>query len=332
MSTTVTITEQFRVSGALVDVTSVKFKNLNATAGIIRNDTGEVVVASGVALTRTSLGTYTYTFTEPATLGLTYTYYIEWVYNGITYNYERQVTGHTGTTGLTPQRDASEYIAWIKREFGQRQISVSDDVVKQQLENAIRYWNTHSAYKISAMYSYAATDARVQISEAFKTVVEVIPNATTTWIWNDHPLWTLAGVTLLDNVTSDLILMSEAFKLYRKYVGIEFYWTYEKSDDPAVGGYLYCKNIPAGCDKVFVVGTKRILKTEDINNEYILDWILSYTKALVKQVEGHNIRAADIVGIHTDGQQLYDEGAEEAKELKERLVVDGRWLAFARRT
>jgi hypothetical protein len=232
---------------------------------------------------------------------------------------------------LTPIRQSEKYINWITTEFGQRQISVSDDVVRQMLENAIRYWNTHSAYKISAMYPYNTGTIRTQISEAFKTVVEVILNKTTNWKLNDHPLWTLAGVTILDNVTSDLILMSEAFKLYRKYVGIEFYWTYEKSTDPTVGGYLYCKNLPSGCDQVYIVGTKRILPTEDIVDEHILDWILSYTKALIKQVEGHNIRAADIVGIHTDGQTLYDEGKEEAIALKERLVSDGRWLVFGRR-
>jgi hypothetical protein len=70
---------------------------------------------------------------------------------------------------------------------------------------------------------------------------------------------------------------------------------------------------------------------EDIKSEYILEWILAYTKALVKQTEGNVLRAARAIKIEIDGQELVDEGKEEQKALEERLSNEGRWLAFIRK-
>jgi hypothetical protein len=228
-------------------------------------------------------------------------------------------------------RDYSKYLEWIANEFAPLELATPEETLCQLLENAIRYWNTNSAYKISQVYAYPSATKRVQISNEFKVVAQVYPTLTTTYIWNDHPLWTLMGITVLDNVTSDLILMSEAFRNYRQYVGTDFRWMYEKSADPDVGGYLYAVNVPAGCSSLFCVGTKRILQAEDIKNEYILDWIYRYWKSLVKQVEGNTLRKGAIVGVVTDGQVLVDEGKEEAAELKEELQINGRWLTFALR-
>jgi len=228
-------------------------------------------------------------------------------------------------------RDYSKYLEWIALEFAPLELATPTETLEQLFENTVRYWNTNSAYKISQVYAYPTLTKRVQISNEFKVVATVYPTMTTTYIWNDHPLWTLMGITVLDNVTSDLILMSEAFRNYRQYVGTDFRWIYEKSDDPNVGGYLYAVNVPAGCSALFCVGTKRILPEEDIKNEYILDWIQRYWKSLVKQVEGNTLRKGGIVGVQNDGQSYVDEGKEEAKELQEELQINGRWLTFCLR-
>lgn len=224
-----------------------------------------------------------------------------------------------------------QIVTWIKTEFKPLTLATPDPTIQQAVDNSIRYWNTNSGYKIFEMYDYAGGQARVQVSAQFKTVVQVYPATTTTWIWQDHPLWTLLGITILDNVTSDLIMMSEAFRNYRVYVGTDFRWTYVKSDDPAVGGYLYIINIPVECERVCAVGTKRILPDEDIKSEYILDWILRFTKAQVKMIEGNTLRKSDIIGVRNDGQQLFDEGKDEQTELQEKLAKDGRWVALAQR-
>lgn len=237
-------------------------------------------------------------------------------------------------SNIDPVRNSAKYVNWLKNEFKPLTLATASvpGVLEQQVENAIRYWNTHSGYKVSQVYDYrGGIGSRVQLSTEFKSVVTVYPTRTTTWIWNDHPLWTLLGITVLDNVTSDLILMSEAFRNYRIYVGTDFRWVFDKSDDPSEGGFLYAINVPAATKSLLVVGTKRIIAEEDIKVEYILDWILYYAKALVKQVEGNVLRKASIVDVKNDGQDLVDEGQEEMKDLQERLARDSRWVAFVKR-
>lgn len=222
---------------------------------------------------------------------------------------------------------------WIVTEFLPIQLATPDDTIYQVIQNAIRYWNTHSGHKTMQVYDYASGTARVQLSTSFKDVVKVYPTQTTSWIWNDHPLWTLLGITILDNVTSDLIMMSEAFRNYRIYLGSDFRWTYQKSEDPDnSGGYLYIINMPSGCSSVCVMGTRRIALTDvDITDEYILDWILNYSKALLRQIEGNTLRKSDIIGVKNDGQEMLNEGKEEQKTLQESLAKDGRWVALIRR-
>lgn len=328
---TVTIQETFKVNDILTDVTSVVLSDPTGTYGVKRDDTDETVVADSTAFTNTSTGVYSYEFTEPVGVSsITYTYWVEWVYEGETYRNEKTVLG--ATPALASTRSTSKYVDWIKAEFQPLTLATPDATIEQCLENAIRYWNTHSAYKISAMVDYSLGQKRALIPGDFKTVVSAYPGKSASWIWNDHPLWTLTGVAVLDNVTSDLILMSEAFRNYQTYVGTDFRWQFIKSEDPNVtGGYLYCVNLPHGNDSLFVVGTKRVTSTEDIKQEYILDWILSYTKNLVKICEGNTLRKAGIVNIKNDGQELVTEGFAEKEKLQERLARDGRWCVLARR-
>jgi len=324
-------TETFKIDGALIDVTSAILNNPTGTYGVKRDDTDEVIVAAGTPLTKTGTGIYTFSFDEPeGETGLTYTYWIEWVYLGRTYRTEHSITGAV-EDDLTPTRLFTKYSTWIANEFLPLNLITPTATLEQMLENAIRYWNTHSGYKVSSMVAYAPGTKRVQLSPEFKSVVTVYPNTTTTWIWNDHPLWTLLGITVLDSVTTDLIMMSEAFRNYRIYVGTDFRWVYEKSDDPTVGGYLYCINVPNGVTGLYVLGTKRITKTENIKNEYILDWLLRYWKALVKQVEGNTLRKAGIIDIKNDGDTLVREGIDEMHKLQETLARDSRWVVLAKR-
>jgi hypothetical protein len=141
----------------------------------------------------------------------------------------------------------------------------------------------------------------------------------------------LLGMTVLDNIATDMILMSEAFKAYKSYISGQFSWRYEKSDDPTIGGYLYVYNVPTGVSNFFVVGTKRIADGEDITSEYLLDWILNYSKALLKITEGNLLRKSGIIGIKNDGSDVVSEGKDEKKELEEDLAKNGRWVCLSRR-
>lgn len=77
-----------KVDGVLTDVTSVVLRDAADTFGVRRTDTLAVVVASGTALERVSQGVYEYTFADPAA-GLTYNYWVEIVYGGQTYRFEK---------------------------------------------------------------------------------------------------------------------------------------------------------------------------------------------------------------------------------------------------
>lgn len=73
-----------RINGSPVDPSSILFQNQSDEYGIIRTDTGDIVVASGTSLTRTSLGSYTHTFEDPTT-PLTYEFTLQVDYNSTTY-------------------------------------------------------------------------------------------------------------------------------------------------------------------------------------------------------------------------------------------------------
>lgn len=225
---------------------------------------------------------------------------------------------------------SAEMYEWIATEFKPLILATPRDTVMQQISNAIRYWNTHSAYKMVVMADLTGT--RVQLPASMKNVYTIIPGQETAWILRDHPLWTLVGVQVLDNVTSDLIVMSEAYKNYRYYTGTDLRWHFERSDDPTVGGYLYIINMPANSTRVCVVGTKRITLEEDITSEHICDWILRYAKALVKCIEGNTLRKVGLINATNDGESLVNEGLAEVKDLQAALAVEGRWAVMARRS
>ena len=67
MSTT-TIRARFKPEGVLTDADSVVL-----SAGVVRRDTNAVVVPVGTAMVRASVGSYSYTFTDPAP-GLEYVF------------------------------------------------------------------------------------------------------------------------------------------------------------------------------------------------------------------------------------------------------------------
>lgn len=233
---------------------------------------------------------------------------------------------------ITPARDFDDYATWIAGQFAPLTLITPTATLQQLLENAIRYWNTHSAYRVNAVVTYNSSTKRVQLPATFKSVVHVVPTANIEWIWNNFPLWTILGVSILDNMTSDLILMSEAFKSYRAYIGTNFQYKFEpNTEDSTAGGYLYAINLPELAEGLFVIGTRRILMNEDIEHENILDWVLRYWYALVKQVEGNTLRKSGIIDIKNDGQEMVNEGKDEKRELEETLRKECRWVSCIKR-
>ena len=230
--------------------------------------------------------------------------------------------------------DKPAIVEWMRKQFYPLTLATPLATLNQIVDNSVRYWNTHSGYKVTAMVLAPGSGDRVQVSDAFKTVVQVVPSSSTTWIWNDHPLWTMMGIQIMDNITGDLILMSEAYRSYRIYVGSDMRWMWQPpaEGDPTVGGYIAATNIPHGATHIRITGTLRIRPTDTLKAPPIIDWITQYANALLKQIEGNTLRKGKVIDLQTDGGDMISEGKEEQKELKEELSKDSRWVVLMKRS
>ena len=97
MSTT-TIQFSFLVDGVPTNATSVALRDPADTFGVRRTDTLAAVVAAGTAMANQSPGVYAHAFTDPEA-GLTYNYWVEAVYDGATYRFERNQSGPGAASG-----------------------------------------------------------------------------------------------------------------------------------------------------------------------------------------------------------------------------------------
>lgn len=95
--TDVTLQFVFRVAGVLTDVTSAVLSDPTGAYGAKRTDTDAIVVADGEAMTHSSTGVYEYTFTPPEQ-GLTYSWWVEAGYGGVTYRFEMESTDAVSAT------------------------------------------------------------------------------------------------------------------------------------------------------------------------------------------------------------------------------------------
>jgi hypothetical protein len=232
--------------------------------------------------------------------------------------------------------NSDEIIQWTRNKFAPIPLSTPEETLVQNIEETIRYWNNHSAYKTADMVTLDGNGMTVVVPTKIKTVVQVYPAIQNSSIFQDHPLFSLLGIVLMDNITQDLIQLDAAFRTYRVYTGYDFRWTFMRSGDPAVGGKLMLRNLPIRTDRVCVVGTRRLIrdqhgKWEDITDEQILEWVLAYMFALTKKSEGQLLRKGEIVGIKSDGQAMFDEGEKDKAALEQVLRDGGRWVVMARR-
>lgn len=224
-----------------------------------------------------------------------------------------------------------DFVFQIKEECKPVELVTPDATIGLMVQNTLRYLNTKSAFPLVRMYDATPETKLITLDTDFKNVVRVYPSTTADWILQNYPLWSLLGVTVIDNITSDLILMAEGFKNYRYYIGADFRFNFQRSEDPSVGSSLYLFNVPSSTTKICVVGTKRFSDVEDITSDYAIDWILRYAKALTLITEGNTLRKADAIGVRNDGQALIDENKKEVELLQKELADSGRWYSFARR-
>lgn len=227
----------------------------------------------------------------------------------------------------------SEMLEWLKVDYAPLQYSIPDTTIQQNIVNAFRYWNNYSAYRHTEMASLTGTTA--VLSKYMKAVANVIPASLPGTInIQDFPLWSLLGIQVIDNLNTDLMMLTDTYKNYNIYMGKDFQTRFIPASDPNDtngGGKLYITNPPPGCTAVAVTGAKRIFEDEDIPEQDIYDFILRYAKCLCRIAEGNVLRKASIVGVNNDGQENINEAKEDLKELQLELSNNSRWIVFGGR-
>lgn len=218
---------------------------------------------------------------------------------------------------------------WLVRSFDPITLATPQDTVLQIIDEVVDYWNMHSAYKISTFIPVSQNVLTLPLE--FKMVDSIHPNVQQVQLLQDFPNTLLLGMTVLDNLTTDTIMLSEGYKNYRTYMGGQLAWQELRSEDPTVANRIVINNLNRACTDVFVVGAKRILPNEDIKQLVIYEWVRRYARAKLKQREGEVLRKAKSIGIDNDGDSMVTEGLAEQEKLAVELAEQGRWLLLGSR-
>lgn len=218
---------------------------------------------------------------------------------------------------------------WLTRSFDPMVLSTPKESVEQLIEECVDYWNTHSAYKLNVFMP--VTNKVITLPLEMKMVESIHPNVQQVQLLQDFPNTLLLGMTVLDNLTTDTILLSEGYKNYRTYMGGQLAWQEIRSEDPTVPGRVVINNLNTACTDVLVVGAKRILPLEDVKQIAIVEWLRRYARAKLQVREGQTLRKAKVVGVDADGAEMVTEGNTEILKLEKELEVNGRWMVMGSR-
>lgn len=125
----------------------------------------------------------------------------------------------------------NEIAEWIKVGYQPLQFSIPDQTIEQNIRNAYRYFNNNSAIQYTEMVPKSGV--RIPISKHIKAVSSVIP-ASLPGVLNiqDFPLWSLLGIQVIDNLNTDLMMLTDTYKNYSIYMGKDFQWTFQPQDAP----------------------------------------------------------------------------------------------------
>lgn len=201
------VSKQWEVEGVLTDVTSAKLSDPTGTYGVKETVSGDVIVADDTAMTKSSTGTYQYSFTSEA--GIAYTAYIEIVYAGATYHLEEDIpavpaeTTSTTTTGTI----WTYYDAVVAaRDFvGGNSTGVAMPALLRAIASAYREvtaardWSflyKHGRVHVKAPY----TTGTITYDHTGGTYERELTLADGTW-----PSWADTGVVLIDSVLSRVV-------------------------------------------------------------------------------------------------------------------------------
>lgn len=181
----------FKVDGVPTDVTSALLSDPTGTFGVKRNDTNAVIVADGTAMTRVSAGTYEYAFEDA--IGVSYTAYVEFVYDGATYRFEVDFAARTDSAGMafsysTLVERVGHYLFGIRSGFTSDNISDINDCIRDGLH---RIYSAHR-------WSFFRPLVDIATTPPYSTGTVTVSSGVVTLVGGVFPAWAASGVIKID--------------------------------------------------------------------------------------------------------------------------------------
>ena len=187
-----TISQTFKVGGVLTNATSAKLSDPTGTYGIRRNDTLATVVADNTSMTNASTGVYQYTFT--ALDGISYTAYIEFVYDGDTIYVEFDIPAVASTSAMVCSYDS--LLERVGHElFGIRSGFSADQTVDilQCIRDGLHY--VYSAHD----WSFFRPVQDISTTAPYATGTVTIAAGVVTLTGGTFPSWAADGILKVSN-------------------------------------------------------------------------------------------------------------------------------------
>jgi hypothetical protein len=188
------IRKVFKVDGVPTNVTSALLSDPTGTYGVKRNDTNAVVVADGTAMTAVSTGTYQYELND--VVGVSYTAYVEFVYDGATYHFELDLAARTN-----PVSGPVSYSSLVDRVghylFGaEAGASFSSDQLTR-----INYCIHDGLYRVYSAHewSFFRPLADVTTTAPYATGTITVASGVVTLVGGTFPTWAASGVLMVNN-------------------------------------------------------------------------------------------------------------------------------------
>lgn len=186
------IQKTWAVDGTLTDVTTAKLSDPTGTFGVKRNDTSAVVVADGTNMTHSATGIYEYSFED--VVNISYTAYVEFVYDGSTYHFEVDLPARADTGVMVCSYSSlleriGHYLFGIRSSYSSDQTEDIEECMKDGLRDvyAAHDWSFFKPVKnllTTAPYSTGTVTI----------VAGVVTLASGTW-----PSWAATGVLKRSN-------------------------------------------------------------------------------------------------------------------------------------
>jgi len=188
-----TISQTFKVAGVLTNVSSAKLSDPTGTYGIKRNDTEAVVVADGTNMTNSATGTYDYVLT--AAFDVSYTAYIEFVYDGDTIYIEFDLPAVADDAYGMLSSYASLYERVLHYLFGIRDGATADQTndVEDCLKDGLR--RVYAAHE----WSFFRPIKDVTTTPPYATGTIAVVNGVVTLTTGTFPSWAADGTLKASN-------------------------------------------------------------------------------------------------------------------------------------